>query len=50
MTGVDASEEMLAVARQRAAEQRVKVRFQLGDAHALEFPDRAFDVVVSLRC
>src|SRR5262249_48833855 len=49
VTGVDASDEMLAVARQRAAALGVNVRFQAGDAHALEFPDRAFDVVVSLR-
>ena len=49
VTGVDASEPMLDVARERAAAQGVDVRFQLGDAHALEFPDRAFDVVVSLR-
>jgi SAM-dependent methyltransferase len=49
VTAVDASEEMLAIARQRAAEQRVKVRFQVGDVHALRFPDRGFDVVVCLR-
>src|SRR5438067_9261066 len=49
VTAVDASQEMLAIARQRAAEQRVKVRFQVGDVHALRFPDRAFDVVVCLR-
>jgi 2-polyprenyl-3-methyl-5-hydroxy-6-metoxy-1,4-benzoquinol methylase len=49
VTAIDASEEMLAVARQRAAEQRVRVRFKLGDVHALAFPDREFDVVVCLR-
>jgi len=49
VTAVDASEEMLAVARQRAAEQKVRVRFKLGDVHALAFPDREFDVVVCLR-
>lgn len=49
VTGIDASEEMLAVARRRAADECVDVRFLTGDAHALEFPDRAFDVVVSLR-
>ena len=40
---------MLAIARQRATEQRVKVKFQLGDVHALDFPDREFDVAVCLR-
>ena len=49
VTAVDASEEMLTIARQRAQEQRVKVRFQVGDVHALRFPDRGFDVVVCLR-
>jgi len=49
VTGVDASDEMLAVARGRAAEAGVAVTFQTGDAHALTFPDRSFDVAVSLR-
>jgi 2-polyprenyl-3-methyl-5-hydroxy-6-metoxy-1,4-benzoquinol methylase len=49
VTGVDASSEMLAVARRRAAEDGAAVRFLVGDAHALEFPDRSFDVAVSLR-
>jgi ubiquinone/menaquinone biosynthesis C-methylase UbiE len=49
VTGVDASEEMLAIARQRAAEEGAKIRFLVGDAHALDFPDRSFDVAVSLR-
>jgi SAM-dependent methyltransferase len=49
VTAVDASDEMLAIARERAAAQGVHVRFQRGDAHALEFADRAFEVVVSLR-
>jgi len=49
VTAVDASEAMLAVARQQAAAERVNVRFQVGDAHALDFPDRTFDVVVCLR-
>jgi ubiquinone/menaquinone biosynthesis C-methylase UbiE len=50
VTAVDASEEMLAIARQRAAEQMLTtIKFQRGDAHALDFPDRAFDAVVSFR-
>lgn len=49
VTGVDASEEMLAVARQRAAEMGLKATFSTGDAHALAFPDRSFDVAISLR-
>jgi 2-polyprenyl-3-methyl-5-hydroxy-6-metoxy-1,4-benzoquinol methylase len=49
VTAIDASEQMLAVARRQAAAQGVGVTFQPGDAHALGFPARAFDVVVSLR-
>jgi ubiquinone/menaquinone biosynthesis C-methylase UbiE len=49
VTGVDASAEMLAIARQRAAVEALPIRFLTGDAHALEFLDRSFDVVLSLR-
>lgn len=49
VTAVDASEEMLAVARSRAAADGVNVRFLTGDAHALEFRDRSFDVAVCFR-
>lgn len=49
VTAIDASEEMLAVARKRAADQLVNIKFMSGDAHALDFRDRSFDVVVSLR-
>ena len=49
VTGVDASAEMLAVAQRRAAEANLAVTFARGDAHALEFPDHAFDAVICLR-
>ena len=49
VTAVDASEEMLVVARRRAASEGVKVKFMRSDAHALEFRDAEFDVVVCLR-
>jgi ubiquinone/menaquinone biosynthesis C-methylase UbiE len=49
VTAVDASEEMLAIARRRAAEQSLRIKFQRGDAHALDFADRSFDAVVSFR-
>jgi SAM-dependent methyltransferase len=50
VTAVDASEEMLAIARQRAAEQMLTtIKFQRADAHALDFVDRSFDAVVSFR-
>jgi 2-polyprenyl-3-methyl-5-hydroxy-6-metoxy-1,4-benzoquinol methylase len=49
VTAVDASDEMLAIARRRAEEEHLSVRFLAGDVHRLEFGDRAFDVVISLR-
>jgi 2-polyprenyl-3-methyl-5-hydroxy-6-metoxy-1,4-benzoquinol methylase len=49
VTGVDASAEMLAVAERRADAARVRVTFAPGDAHGLNFQDRAFDSVVCLR-
>jgi 2-polyprenyl-3-methyl-5-hydroxy-6-metoxy-1,4-benzoquinol methylase len=49
VTAVDASEQMLAIAERRAAEEHLSIRFLTGDAHRLEFGDRAFDVVMSLR-
>src|SRR5687767_5970170 len=49
VTGVDASREMLSVARSRAADAGLSIDFAEGDVHALGFPDRAFDAVVCLR-
>jgi SAM-dependent methyltransferase len=49
VTGVDASAEMLAVARRRAADRGAGVTFVTGDAHGLGFEDRSFDAVVCLR-
>lgn len=49
VTGVDASSEMLEVARARAEAAGVTVTFDVGDAHALPFPDAHFDAAVSLR-
>jgi len=49
VTGVDPSSEMLSVARRRAAERGLPIDFSEGDAHALRFADKAFEVVVSLR-
>jgi 2-polyprenyl-3-methyl-5-hydroxy-6-metoxy-1,4-benzoquinol methylase len=49
VTGVDASPEMLAVARQRASAENLSALFQVGDAHQLRFHDRSFDVAVCLR-
>jgi 2-polyprenyl-3-methyl-5-hydroxy-6-metoxy-1,4-benzoquinol methylase len=48
-TGIDASAEMLAVARRRAVESGANVTFIQGDAHGLNVADRSFDAVVCLR-
>ena len=47
--GVDASAEMLEVARARARQAGVNAEFVPGDAHDLPFRDRSFDAAVSLR-
>ncbi len=45
--GLDFSERMLGVARQRADELRVDVEFKFGDAEEPPFPDANFDAVSS---
>lgn len=44
--GVDASAEMLARARSKAARARVDVRFENAPAQALPFPDSSFDLAL----
>lgn len=46
LTGIDLSEQMLAIARDRAAELGRKVELRQGNAHQLPFDDAAFDTVV----
>jgi ubiquinone/menaquinone biosynthesis C-methylase UbiE len=45
--GVDASPEMVARGRHRAARARVSIVLEVAPVEALPFPDRAFDVVLS---
>lgn len=47
--GLDASAEMLAVARRRADHAGLDIEFTTGDAHDLPLPDRCADFAVSLR-
>jgi SAM-dependent methyltransferase len=49
VTGLDASAEMLEVARQRARDAGVAVTFDVADAHALPLGDRAVDAAVCFR-
>jgi ubiquinone/menaquinone biosynthesis C-methylase UbiE len=49
VTGVDLAENLLAIARVKAAERRLQhITFQLGDMTALQFPDDHFDGVISV--
>ena len=48
VTGIDLSEEMLSIARQKTASANYQfsiINFQLGNAEALPFPDSSFDAV-----
>jgi ubiquinone/menaquinone biosynthesis C-methylase UbiE len=46
LTGIELSEEMLSIARQRAAELGIDADLRQGDAQALDFPDESFDTVI----
>ena len=49
VVGVDASEQMLRVARSNARAARCRVRFAVGDARSLDEPDASFDAARSER-
>ena len=49
VTGVDASREMLGIARARAAEQGLTPTFEVADAHALPFANRSVDAAICFR-
>ena len=46
LTAIELSPEMLAIARQRAADLGAQIDLREGDAHDLPFPDASFDSVV----
>jgi ubiquinone/menaquinone biosynthesis C-methylase UbiE len=46
LTGIEISEEMLRLARARAAELERQFDLRHGDAQSLDFPDASFDTVV----
>ena len=46
LTAIEFSEEMLELARRRAAELGRDVDLRLGDAQELDFPDESFDTIV----
>jgi ubiquinone/menaquinone biosynthesis C-methylase UbiE len=47
VVGVDFAPAMIAVARRKAAERRVAIRFEEGDAEQLAFRPGSFDLVIS---
>jgi ubiquinone/menaquinone biosynthesis C-methylase UbiE len=49
LVGLDASEVMIAEARRRAAELDLPITFEVGEVHALPFPDATFDVCRAAR-
>lgn len=48
VTGIDISEEMLAIAREKALEDKVAVTFKKMDVYNLDFPDSSFSAVFSM--
>jgi SAM-dependent methyltransferase len=48
VTGVDISSNLLGQARQRAAEEKLQIQFDEGDAEQLPYADGQFDVVLSM--
>jgi ubiquinone/menaquinone biosynthesis C-methylase UbiE len=47
-TGLDLSPDLLAIARERAADAMIEVEWVEGDAQDLPFPDESFDRVISV--
>lgn len=48
VTGVDIASNLLEQARKRAADRRLNIRFEEGDAENLPYPDHSFDVVLTM--
>src|SRR4051794_14513496 len=48
VTGVDIADNLIEQARERAASEGLSVKFQVGDAEDLQFPDGSFDAVVTM--
>jgi ubiquinone/menaquinone biosynthesis C-methylase UbiE len=46
LTGIELSEQMLSIARQRAAKLEIDADLRQGDAQALDFPEQSFDTVI----
>jgi ubiquinone/menaquinone biosynthesis C-methylase UbiE len=47
VSGIDLSEGMLSVCEKKAIQRGLPIRTQIGDAEALPFPDKSFDIISS---
>jgi ubiquinone/menaquinone biosynthesis C-methylase UbiE len=48
VTGVDIADNLVAVAKHRAADAGVQAKFEVGDAEALPYQDNTFDIVMTM--
>lgn len=48
VTGIDIAPNLIEQAHARAADERLEVRFDVGDAEALPYDDESFDVVMTM--
>lgn len=47
VTGIDIDPHILCIAKEKAAQSNVKIKFDLGTAFNLPYPDKNFDIVIS---
>ena len=48
VTGIDIADNLINAAQQRAADARLDIRFDVGDAEAMPYDDDTFDVVMTM--
>ena len=48
VTGIDIADNLINAAQQRAADARLDIRFDVGDAEAMPYEDNTFDVVMTM--
>jgi len=47
LTGVDFNKDMLSVAKEKVKARNIDIKFEVGDALNLRFPDKSFEIVTS---
>jgi ubiquinone/menaquinone biosynthesis C-methylase UbiE len=48
VTGVDIADNLIEAAKARAADLGLEIKFEVGDAEAMPYPDNTFDVVMTM--